>query len=775
MATTWHDIPFCIDLLRAIAPDRLLDVSADSGRWGVILREFCDDRRGARARLEGIAASGSGLDAARRGLYDAVHEGRPAEVLESQTGRWDAVMVGSGILRGGGRDAGRALLGAALDRADYVVAQVMLGDGDGPADGSGSWEPRDFESLSCVRHALFADHDGNAVGVFCLSKSDPKHVRASLGTPAHSRESAPPAPRLPDEDTVVRRVCEMADELAYIKAHSTYRVGARLRRNGWWNRLRWLRNRNQRIVTVRALGRPGAGSQGTEVWLLEGRANAGLAPVPWDFIESDGGFAARAAADRAYGRCLVCAGTGTARVPVDTDPELVFLSHGWSGLVEVEFMGRRETIDLSVSGTGADSGTVTVRPAQNPMRQAAVARPVAPEAPAAPVSTASRTKLRMFSAREQQYIESVRAASPRVLAVSCPRWLGVTSSTRGLFEHWYPVPATREEDPYNIPADQIEHHAAVIAATGVEHVVVSGGDTAQLRLVEAVRRLRPSARFDLFWHASYVQFSEDYTWQLFGMWVDAARRGVIHSIATDKFGQDRLFRSLGVRSAVLLNRVDGECVEPATDLPPNERHVGMWLSGFTSRKNPHAALSALKLVPEVRLHATGVDERARAVIEYLGIPCVRMQSDQLTHDELFPAMRRTHCTMYVTFAECCPMLPLESLRMGVPCLIGPVSHLFEDNRYLYERLVVPFPERADVIAEYLVRAIDERVEIAAEYRRYLPTYEARCRRSVEDFLNLGSGPATSGATGDGPAGHARANGDGVTVTPGRRLSAPVAS
>ncbi len=303
---------------------------------------------------------------------------------------------------------------------------------------------------------------------------------------------------------------------------------------------------------------------------------------------------------------------------------------------------------------------MTVRPAQIPMRrpQAAPLPSPAPEAAVESPSTASRTRLRMFTGREQQFIESMREAKARVIAVSCPRWLGVTSSTRGLFEHWYPMPATREEDPYNIAAEQIEHHAAVIAATGVSHVVVSGGDIAQLRLVEAIRRLRPSARFDLFWHASYVQFSEDYTWQLFTMWVEAARQGVIHSITTDKFGQDRLFQSLGVRSSVLLNRVEGECVAPATDLPSDERHVGMWLSGFTSRKNPHATLSALKLVPELRLHATGVDERSRAVIEYLGIPCGRLQADQLPHDELFPAMRRdTHCTMYVTFAECCPMLP----------------------------------------------------------------------------------------------------------------------
>ncbi len=108
----------------------------------------------------------------------------------------------------------------------------------------------------------------------------------------------------------------------------------------------------------------------------------------------------------------------------------------------------------------------------------------------------------------------------------------------------------------------------------------------------------------------------------------------------------------------------------------------------------------------------------------------------------------------------------------MPCLIGPVSHLFEDNAFLFDRLVVPFPERAEVIADYLVRAIDERLEIAAEYRRYLPTYEARCRQSVEAFLNLGDVPAAQVGSG---AVQEPLYGKAVTVTQGRLISVPGAS
>jgi hypothetical protein len=82
------------------------------------------------------------------------------------------------------------------------------------------------------------------------------------------------------------------------------------------------------------------------------------------------------------------------------------------------------------------------------------------------------------------------------------------------------------------------------------------------------------------------------------------------------------------------------------------------------------------------------------------------------------------------------MLPLESMQLGVPCLIGPTSHLFEDNPFLFERLVVPFPERADVIAASLRRVLDERRDIIAEYRRYIPDYNRRAAASVASWFAM---------------------------------------
>jgi hypothetical protein len=89
------------------------------------------------------------------------------------------------------------------------------------------------------------------------------------------------------------------------------------------------------------------------------------------------------------------------------------------------------------------------------------------------------------------------------------------------------------------------------------------------------------------------------------------------------------------------------------------------------------------------------------------------------------------------------MVPLESLAVGVPCLFGPNSHLLQDHPYLHDRLVVPYPDRHEVIAHHAVRALKERAEIIHAYREYLPTALEQSRRSVEEFLELSASESRS--------------------------------
>jgi hypothetical protein len=543
-----------------------------------------------------------------------------------------------------------------------------------------------------------------------------------------SREPATTEPPRSDApSTTVRSDRDEAQtELDYIKRHTTYRIARRLRQSPLWTLLRWLLTRNRRVVTLQALGRGDRRAQGTEVWLLRVSPNAGEASVPWDFVEPDRSWERTAHRESPRETCLVSR-QGRVRLPVDRDPELWLLRHPWSGQVEVSFRGRREIIDLYAP----EGGRISVFPARAPM--VASGRSTSAAAPDAPNARPAKGGARL-TARQAAFIERTRAAQPRAVAVHCPRWLGVTNSTRTLFEHCYEVPPTPAEEPQAYDPDRLDVDAEALLETGVTHFVFSGGDEIHLRLMQRLRAARPAVRCDLLWHGPYWHFVQDYDWRILQMWIDACRSGTCHTFGTVKAGMEQFLESVGVRARHVLNYVPGD-VQPPPELPDEPLQLGLWISGASLHKNVHPTLAAVRMIPAARLHAAGLDARAREVIDTFDIPTARLEDRPLPYAALPAAFRRTHLSLYVTFAECCPMLPLESMQAGVPCLIGPTSHLLADDPFLFERLVVPFPDRADVIAEYIRRAACERTEIMAAYARYIPGYNERARQSVDALLD----------------------------------------
>ena len=155
-------------------------------------------------------------------------------------------------------------------------------------------------------------------------------------------------------------------------------------------------------------------------------------------------------------------------------------------------------------------------------------------------------------------------------------------------------------------------------------------------------------------------------------------------------------------------------------------------------------LAAASLIPGAKVFGTGGTDRAREFIRYLGLDA-KLSPGAIPQAGMPRALARMHVNLYVTMSECAPMLPLESLAAGAPCLLGPTSHYFEDEPWLHSHLVVPSPDRAEVIAEYIRRALEARDEIIAAYRRYAPGYNARAHASVRAFLDLPPAPGTAGA------------------------------
>ena len=298
-----------------------------------------------------------------------------------------------------------------------------------------------------------------------------------------------------------------------------------------------------------------------------------------------------------------------------------------------------------------------------------------------------------------------------------PRWKGVAASTKNLFAQTLPFPHTSDGHPSDVTPDDVKFFANMLLASGARHFVVSGGDTFWINVIRRLQREDTSIRFDLLWHSNYLQMGEPHDWNLLKNWLRAISDGLVTRVAVVKEGLELLFRRFGVDTVFIPNVIRSD----PSKIRYNGAHdlMGIWLSGSSSyRKVPYAALLALKSLKNVRLIGAGFDDDSLAMVNELRIPRADISREPLPQEALHRNIQRTGLTFYITLSECSPMLPLESMHLGVPCLVGPCSHLFRTSPYLYKMLVVENPLSPEAIANQARIALVEGSQIIDAFVEY---------------------------------------------------------
>ena len=105
------------------------------------------------------------------------------------------------------------------------------------------------------------------------------------------------------------------------------------------------------------------------------------------------------------------------------------------------------------------------------------------------------------------------------------------------------------------------------------------------------------------------------------------------------------------------------------------------------------------------------------------------RNDQYIASELF-ILAAMDITLNVTLSECHPMLPMESYRLGVPCLMSRTSDLFIDAPDLYELTTVDQADNPEAIAGAAARLLEQRSEATAQAG---PALDAVDRRSADQW------------------------------------------
>ena len=452
-------------------------------------------------------------------------------------------------------------------------------------------------------------------------------------------------------------------------------------------------------VEVRLKHTPNKQCRGNEGWLLDITDENGTSWVKWEKLPHTGPLCLQEMGEQ---QALLLSANDTAVFHVPAKSCFQFMRHPWSGILSVTVNDRVYTFDLySPLSGGVEIALVDLMQGDNDQEV-------------------------YMTKQDRKWFSFVLEEQPEIVAVTNPEWRGVRSSTENLIPHCLFINDNLNEYSANRYAD-------LLVRSGCRKVLISGFPLSYELLARQLKAKAPDVEIYVFWHSSFLQSDEDYVWHSFLTMNRLHKEGVVRKLGFAKKGMAEAVARTGAKTGFIANcvkRVPDSKVRPLRDTP----HIGLWALAPIWRKTPYAMLAATAMLDRAKVHVVGQAERAVEFARFFEIDLVHREQP-VPQKEMPEALAKMDLNLYVTLSECTPMLPLESLAVGVPCLLGPTSHLFEDHPYLHSRLVVPYPDRSDVIAEMIVQALLERERIIEEYKNYIVGYNNFAELQMRVFLN----------------------------------------
>jgi len=483
-------------------------------------------------------------------------------------------------------------------------------------------------------------------------------------------------------------------------------------------------------------GRGYAIANGRAAGGLPGGPDARLTPPAWSRKVS-----ARARAGALLAALLLALLTAATLWPHDARPSRPALSlalrrRNDSGPWPAAF-GRRAVVDRVVDDYDLLGMATTVTVVQPPRRRgAAMPPPAAAAQPTQMTEAWARLDFGGFAVRSSYKTpqDLFRARPTAVnLCMSHPDWQGIRQATYG---QGLPV--------LEVPGITSTAHAQLLLAAleklPLRRLVVNGIPPGTVPFAYAIKAQLPQVEVLFIYHGSPSQAFHEEESGVVNELIVAAQKGVVSRVGIVKNGLRAAFTAgLGVPTFELWNR------PPAPLHLRDARHavqrrvwrVGVFGTVTLVHKNVLTQVLALCGLPNIEIHV--LRRPAVPYLDFCRAPIVE-HGTYLPHDRFVRLLLAMDVNLYVSLTECFPMLVIESVSAGVPCLTSATSSVYALDPVLHDYLVVAELDSPDEITAKVQRVLDNYEALSLRVWSLAPAVRAKANRQWRLFMeNLPDG------------------------------------
>lgn len=285
----------------------------------------------------------------------------------------------------------------------------------------------------------------------------------------------------------------------------------------------------------------------------------------------------------------------------------------------------------------------------------------------------------------------------KILGICCESWVGVKEAT---INQCAKVILINSINKHNI-----KQIIKIIEKSNLNKISINAiPDGARLLIQSIHKKFNSSKKIYLIWHGSFTQQTiEDHIYRFESIKKELS---YIHKLGFCKKNMDIIFKKIGYQAEFVPNKISSYKIADINKFGKKTK-IGV-LSLFLWHKNNLNQILAAALIENSQIHTLKIPEMS--YLESLLEDKV-VKHEFLDHDDFVNLISSMDINLYVSLTECYPMLFLESLSLGVPCLVGKTTEPIIEDKEIIKYLVIQDPEN--------IEEIRNKIEIILNKKEYI--------------------------------------------------------
>ena len=330
-----------------------------------------------------------------------------------------------------------------------------------------------------------------------------------------------------------------------------------------------------------------------------------------------------------------------------------------------------------------------------------------------------------LDSKEDFYKQFNNLKNPKYIVFYNKNWLGTQNATKELFENTIGIEELNNEK-------LIEDIAQKIIDTKLKLVIFSAFSYGWDKLIKHLKSKDKNIKIKVIWHGSLALNVEEYDWNMFQIIFGLLDKEFIESIGFVKKSVYDFYKIKGYNVEFILNTVYNIPQFKVKQNDTDKIKIGLYASGDRWVKNFYNQLAAASLFENCEIDCIPIQEKSLKMARIFKV-AISGLSNSIPRDKLMERMAKNDINFYVTFSECAPLIPLESMELGVPCITGN-NHHYWDNTQLEEYLIVNETDNVIKIYEKAKKCLENKKKILEIYKKWKTKYDEESKKSVERFL-----------------------------------------